>query len=98
MSNSIEMDTINKMAELQPAVKADLDKTQIKQANATSDQLTTFFEHEKNTGHLISQEIKDALSDEDDEISLMQGAKRDLNGSGSNPSNNSDTSNLLISK
>ena len=79
-------------------MKADLDKTQIKQANATSDQLTTFFEHEKNTGHLISQEIKDALSDEDVEISLMLGAMRDLNGSGSNPSNNSDTSNLLISK
>lgn len=29
MSNSIEMDTMNKMAELQPAVKTDLDKTQI---------------------------------------------------------------------
>ena len=46
----------------------------------------------------INNDIKDAISDEEDEISLIQGAKRDLNGSGSNPSNNSDTSNLLINK
>lgn len=81
-------------------VKTDyLDKTQINQQTTGNDQLNNFFEHEKNTGHLAKkQDIKDALSDEEEELSLIEAAKRDLNGSGSNPSTNSDTSNLLINK
>lgn len=79
MSTSIEMDSINKDDQL-PNVKADLDKTQLK-AHATSDQLNTFFDHERNTEHLINN-IKDAASDEEDEQALLHGANSSSNGSG----------------
>lgn len=79
MSTSIEMDSINKGDQL-PIVKADLDKTQLK-ANATSDQLNTFFDHERNTEHMINN-IKDAVSDEEDEQALLHGANSSSAGSG----------------
>lgn len=104
MSTSIEMDSINKGEQL-PSVKADLDKTQLK-ANATSDQLNTFFDHERNTEHLINNNIKDAASDEEDEQALLHGANSSSAGSGAitgsvqmNISNQSppvDTSQLSI--
>lgn len=74
------MDTINKGDQL-PSVKADLDKTQLK-ANATSDRLNTFFDHERNTEHMINNNIKDAASDEEDEQALLHGANSSSAGSG----------------
>lgn len=76
------MDSINKDEQL-PNVKSDLDKTQLK-ANATSDQLNTFFDHERNTAHLINN-IKHAASDEEDEHALLQGANSSSNGSSAIP-------------
>lgn len=106
MSTSIEMDTITKGDQL-PSVKTDLDRTQLK-ANATSDQLNTFFDHERNTEHMINNNIKDAASDEEDEQALLHGANSSSAGSGAitgsvqmNISNHSppvDTSQMSISQ